>query len=45
MGFSPGRQFQEILKRVEDAQLGGELSNRGQAMEWVEKNYGSEVKR
>lgn len=45
MGFAPGRHFQEILKRVEDAQLGGELSNRGQAMEWVEKNYGSEVKR
>ena len=45
MGLSPGRHFQEILKGVEDAQLGGELSSRGQAIEWVEKNYGSEVKR
>ena len=48
MGFSPGRHFQEILKRVEDAQLGGELSNRGQAMEWVEKELrqrGQEMKR
>jgi poly(A) polymerase len=45
MGLSPGPNFQEILKRVEDAQLGGELSNREEAMEWVEKHYASEVKR
>jgi poly(A) polymerase len=45
MGLSPGPNFHEILKRVEDAQLGGELSNREEAMEWVEKHYASEVKR
>ena len=45
MGFSPGPRFHEILKRIEDAQLGGELSSREGAMEWVEKNYGSEVQR
>jgi poly(A) polymerase len=45
MGFSPGPNFHEILKQVEEAQLGGELSSREQAMAWVEKNYGSEVKK
>ena len=45
MGLSPGPNFHEILKRVEDAQLGGELSNRKEAMDWVEKHYASEVKR
>jgi putative nucleotidyltransferase with HDIG domain len=45
MGFSPGPNFQQILKQVEEAQLGGDLSSREQAMAWVEKNYGSEVKK
>jgi poly(A) polymerase len=45
MGFSPGPRFQTILKQVEEAQLGGELSSREEAMEWVHKNYGNEVKR
>jgi poly(A) polymerase len=45
MGFSPGPNFQQILKQVEEAQLGGELSSREQAIAWVEKNYGSEVKK
>jgi poly(A) polymerase len=45
MGFSPGPNFHEILKQVEEAQLGGELSSREQAMAWVEKNYGGEVKK
>lgn len=41
MGFSPGPIFQQILQQVEDAQLGGELSSREEAMEWVNKNYGN----
>jgi putative nucleotidyltransferase with HDIG domain len=45
MGFSPGPNFHEILKQVEEAQLGGELSSREQAMAWVEKHYGNEVKK
>ena len=45
MGFSPGPNFQTILKQVEEAQLGGELSSREEAMEWVNKHYSSEVKR
>jgi hypothetical protein len=45
MGFSPGPNFHEILNRIEDAQLGGELSSRDEAMEWVKQHYGSEVKR
>jgi len=45
MGLPPGPLFHEILKGVEDAQLGGELSNREEAMDWVEKHYPSEVKR
>ena len=45
MGFSPGPNFQTILKQVEEAQLGGELSSREEAMEWVNKHYSGEVKR
>ena len=45
MGFSPGPVFQTILKQVEEAQLGGELSSREEAMDWVNKHYGNEVKR
>jgi putative nucleotidyltransferase with HDIG domain len=45
MGFSPGPNFQTILKQVEEAQLGGELSSREAAMEWVNKHYSGEVKR
>lgn len=41
MGFSPGPSFHEILKQIEEAQLGGELSSREEAMEWVSKNYGN----
>jgi poly(A) polymerase len=44
LGFSPGPRFSEILKQVEEAQLGGELSSRAQALAWVGKNYGNEVK-
>ncbi|HXV81866.1 MAG TPA: CCA tRNA nucleotidyltransferase [Candidatus Binatia bacterium] len=45
MGFSPGPSFQTILKEVEEAQLGGELTSREEAMDWVNKHYGNEVKR
>jgi putative nucleotidyltransferase with HDIG domain len=41
MGFTPGPIFQQILKQVEEAQLGGELTNRDQAMAWVGKNFGN----
>jgi len=45
LGFSPGPAFSEILKQVEEAQLGGELSSREQALAWVAQHYGNEVKR
>jgi poly(A) polymerase len=41
MGFTPGPIFHEILREIEEAQLGGELSTREEAMEWVGKTYGS----
>ena len=43
MGFTPGPRFHEILKEVEEAQLGGELSSREEAMEWVIKTYGHRI--
>jgi putative nucleotidyltransferase with HDIG domain len=39
MGYIPGPIFAEILQRVEDAQLGGELTSRQEAVDWVKKNY------
>jgi poly(A) polymerase len=39
MGYVPGPIFAEILQQVEDAQLGGELTNRQAAIEWVKRNY------
>ena len=39
MGFTPGPIFQTILKQVEEAQLGGELANRDDAVAWVRKNF------
>ncbi len=39
MGFTPGPLFTEILRQVEDAQLGGELSSHEDAVEWVNKSY------
>jgi poly(A) polymerase len=41
MGFTPGPIFQTILKEVEEAQLGGELTNRDDAIAWVRKNFGN----
>ncbi len=43
LGFKPGPLFAEILRQVEDAQLGAELTSREQALEWVKKNFGKEV--
>lgn len=45
LGFAPGPGFGEILKQLEEAQLGGELSSREQALAWVSEHYGNEVKR
>ena len=39
MGFTPGPIFQDILKQVEEAQLGGELVTREEALAWVGKNF------
>jgi poly(A) polymerase len=39
LGFTPGPLFTEILRQVEDAQLGGELSSHEDAVEWVNKSY------
>jgi poly(A) polymerase len=39
LGFTPGPVFAEILRQVEDRQLGGELPNREAAIEWIRQNY------
>ena len=41
LGFKPGPQFKEILHQVEDAQLGGELRSRDEAIEWVRSKFGN----
>ena len=41
LGFKPGPQFKEILRQVEDAQLGGELHGRDQALEWIRSKFTS----
>jgi len=43
LGLKPGPLFSQILHEVEDAQLGGELNSREQALEWVKKFFGNEV--
>ena len=43
LGFKPGPLFAKILRQVEDAQLASELSSREQAIEWVKKNFPTEV--
>lgn len=40
IGLTPGPVFAEILRQVEDAQLGGELTSRDQALEWIRRHYG-----
>ena len=39
MGFQPGPLFGQILRQVEDAQLGGELATRGDALTWVKNKF------
>ena len=39
LGFKPGPQFKEILRQVEDAQLGGELRSRDEALEWIKTKF------
>lgn len=39
MGYSPGPQFAEILRSVEDAQLEGLVKTQGEAREYVLKGY------
>ncbi len=39
LGFKPGPVFAEILHRVEDRQLGGELRDRDEAIAWIKQNY------
>ena len=39
LGLQPGPLFSEILRQVEDRQLGGELRDRDEALDWVKRNY------
>jgi len=39
LGFKPGPVFAEILRQVEDRQLGGELRDRDEAIAWIQQNY------
>jgi poly(A) polymerase len=39
LGFTPGPLFAEILRQVEDRQLGGELRSREQALDWVRHHF------
>jgi poly(A) polymerase len=41
LGLVPGPIFSDILRQVEDAQLGGELNSREEALQWIQQNYGS----
>ena len=41
LGLIPGPVFADILRRVEDAQLGGEIQSRQEALEWLQRNYGN----
>ena len=39
MGYRPGPRFKEILVRVEDAQLDGELASREEALQFVRERF------
>jgi len=39
LGLTPGPVFRQILAQVEEAQLGGELNGRQEAIEWIKKNF------
>jgi poly(A) polymerase len=41
LGLPPGPLFGQILAQIEEAQLGGELQTREQALEWLSNNYGT----
>lgn len=41
LGLRPGPIFSDILRQAEDAQLGGELKSREEALEWLKRNYGN----
>jgi poly(A) polymerase len=41
LGLTPGPIFTDILRQVEDAQLGGEIQSRQEALEWLQRNYGN----
>lgn len=38
-GYAPGPQFKSILAAVEDAQLDGRLTNKGQAMDFIAQEF------
>jgi hypothetical protein len=40
MGFMPGPVFKEILRAIEDAQLGGEIADATEARDLVRKRWG-----
>ncbi|HEY1268469.1 MAG TPA: CCA tRNA nucleotidyltransferase [Candidatus Binatia bacterium] len=40
LGLEPGPMFHEILDRIKEAQLEGELRDRQAALEWVKREYG-----
>jgi len=40
LGFAPGPRFKEILTRLEDEQLEGQLVDRTQALNFVRRHYG-----
>lgn len=44
LGMKPGPKFGEILEAVETQQLEGTLKDRQQALEWVKREYGSDLK-
>ena len=39
LGLTPGPVFSEILRQVEDHQLGGDFRSREEALEWVKRHY------
>jgi poly(A) polymerase len=39
LGLTPGPLFSRILAQVEEAQLGGELRDRQEAIEWIKKRF------
>ncbi|HUF43697.1 MAG TPA: CCA tRNA nucleotidyltransferase, partial [Verrucomicrobiae bacterium] len=41
LGLKPGPIFTDILRQAEDAQLGGELQSREEALQWLQRNYGN----